>query len=60
MKRKDPDTQEFGDDMARMDCDKFNTVAGQHPHHEAEWGEAFNCVSGVHDGCGPEAWLGDS
>ena len=40
---KDYDTQEFADDMTRMDCKKLK-------------GEAFNIVSGVHDGCGLEAW----
>ena len=52
---KDLDTQEFADDMTRMDCKKFNTLPYNILITKLK-GETFNIVSSVHDGCGLEAW----
>ena len=52
---KDLDTQEFADDMTRMDCKKFYTLLYNILITKLK-GEAFNIVSSVHDGCGLEAW----
>ena len=48
---KDLDTQEFADDMTRMDCKKFNTLLYNILITKLK-GKAFNIVSSVHDGCG--------